>query len=80
MSDRARHLEEMRYAVAHKLSLSDARKALAAQRRRLAEAAIENLHNRPVVSCRELRERTLRQAQGERESEGQSLPRWMMAD
>jgi hypothetical protein len=76
MSARSRHLEEMRYALAHGLSLPDARRALAAQRRRLSEAAIENLHNRPIVSGRELEARRRAAVQ----EEGQSLPRWMMAD
>lgn len=74
MTPRARHLEEMRYALAHGLPLAEARARLAAEKLRLAKAAVANLRNQPVVSGRALRTSTLEQ------TEGQTLPRWMMAD
>lgn len=68
MTQRGRHLEEFTYALAHNLPLPDARKALAAEKRRLAEAALDHLNNRPVVPTRELHK-----AQAERD---RAFQRW----
>lgn len=75
MTPRARHLEEMRYALAHALPLEEARKRLAADKRRASEAAIANLRNQPIVPGRDRRA-----APPITQEEGQTLPRWMMAD
>lgn len=75
MTARGRHLEEMRYALAHGLPLDVARKQLAADKLRLAKAAVANLRNQPVVPGR-----ALRVGQAIEDKEGQTLPRWMMAD
>lgn len=54
MTKRRQHIIEMQYAIAHNIALPEARKRLAAQRVRAAEAAFANLQNTPVVSGREL--------------------------
>lgn len=76
MTPRGKHLEEMRYALAHGLSLPEARRRLAAEKRRASELAIENLRNAPVVSGRELERR--RSANTDLIMNGPAP--WMMAD
>lgn len=81
MISRRQHLEEMQYALVHRCSLAEARGAIAAHKRRAAEAAVRHLQERPIISGRALRqaqdERRRRELQGD-DSNGPKP--WMMAD
>lgn len=57
MSNRKEHLAEMRYALAHSVSLAEAKRALAWTRRRAAEELMRERGNLPVISGRELERR-----------------------
>jgi hypothetical protein len=80
MTSRRQHLEEMNYAIAHNLSLAQAKRRLAAERVRAAEAAIRNLSEQPIISGREL-ERRRRAAQANSQNPALNGPApWMLRD
>lgn len=77
MSRRKEHLAEMRYALAHKVTLAEAKRALAWTRIRAAEELTRERENRPVISGRELERR--RRNQTHTEISATDAP-WMMRD
>lgn len=77
MSRRSEHLAEMRYVLAHNVTLTEAKRALAWTRIRAAEELTRERENRPVISGRELERR--RRNQTHTEISATDAP-WMMRD
>lgn len=79
MSRRKEHLAEMRYVLAHNVTLAEAKRALASTRRRAAEALMRERENRPVISGRELERRRQSSTISDRGFGAVDAP-WMMRD
>jgi hypothetical protein len=62
LTTRRQHLAEMQYALTHNLPLPEARRRLAAERLRAAEAAFRNVKDAPLISGRELARKRARAA------------------
>lgn len=76
MTTRRQHIAEMRYALAHKCSLAEAKTALTWTRKRAAQELLRELSDRPVISGRELERR---RGSTQEPQAGKTAP-WMMRD
>jgi phage terminase Nu1 subunit (DNA packaging protein) len=80
LTTRRQHLAEMQYALAHNLPLPEARRRLAAERVRAAEAAFRNVKDAPLISGRELARQQRRAAALPTTEIANGDAPWMMRD